>query len=252
MFASKLFLTRLAVYLRETAFHALNRYAYRTGLTAFAFDPEDVDTKAAIAVAVAEATEKLEKKNRELIAEKRKAGDGKVDQAEVDRLESELETTRTQLNDANKQLKAAAKQAETATAALTAEQAHTQKLLVENGLVTALTEAGVKDPTLLKAAAALIREGHKPAIVVDGEARVAKVGDKSLGEFVKAWSLGDEGKAFVAAPGNSGGGAGGSGSGGGKSNPWAKETFSLTEQGRLYTENPAQAKALAAEHGVTL
>lgn len=39
---------------------------------------------------------------------------------------------------------------------------------------------------------------------------------------------------------------------GGISNPFAKETFNLTEQGKLLRENPAQAKELAAAAGVSL
>lgn len=35
-------------------------------------------------------------------------------------------------------------------------------------------------------------------------------------------------------------------------NPFAKDTFNLTEQGKLLTENPAQAKELAAAVGVTI
>ena len=37
-----------------------------------------------------------------------------------------------------------------------------------------------------------------------------------------------------------------------KDNPFAKETFNLTKQGELLKSNPEQAKALAAEAGVTL
>lgn len=43
--------------------------------------------------------------------------------------------------------------------------------------------------------------------------------------------------------------------GGGKppeKNPFKKETFNLTEQGRLLKSNPEQARALAAEAGVTI
>lgn len=39
---------------------------------------------------------------------------------------------------------------------------------------------------------------------------------------------------------------------GGTANPFAKETYNLTEQGRLLKENPAQAKELASAAGVTL
>lgn len=42
------------------------------------------------------------------------------------------------------------------------------------------------------------------------------------------------------------------GSGGSTTNPFAKDTFNLTEQGKLFQENPEQARALAAEAGVTI
>lgn len=35
-------------------------------------------------------------------------------------------------------------------------------------------------------------------------------------------------------------------------NPWAKETFNMTEQGRILKENPEQARALAASVGKTI
>ena len=35
-------------------------------------------------------------------------------------------------------------------------------------------------------------------------------------------------------------------------NPWSKESFNLTEQGKLIKSNPAQAKELAAAAGITL
>ncbi len=42
------------------------------------------------------------------------------------------------------------------------------------------------------------------------------------------------------------------GTGGNGANPFAKETFNLTEQGKLFKENPEQARALAAVAGVTI
>ena len=39
------------------------------------------------------------------------------------------------------------------------------------------------------------------------------------------------------------------GEGGGNTNPFAKETFNLTEQGKLFRENPEQARAMAAAAG---
>lgn len=42
------------------------------------------------------------------------------------------------------------------------------------------------------------------------------------------------------------------GSGGTGKNPFAKDSFNLTEQGKLFKENPAQAKELAAAAGITI
>ncbi len=42
------------------------------------------------------------------------------------------------------------------------------------------------------------------------------------------------------------------GGGGGTVNPFAKDTFNLTEQGRLLRENPAQAREMAAAVGVKI
>ncbi|MCO7174298.1 phage scaffolding protein [[Clostridium] scindens] len=42
------------------------------------------------------------------------------------------------------------------------------------------------------------------------------------------------------------------GKGAATTNPFAKETFNLTEQGRMLKENPAQAQEMAAAAGVTL
>lgn len=44
----------------------------------------------------------------------------------------------------------------------------------------------------------------------------------------------------------------GGGKGGGATNPFAKETYNLTEQGKLLKENPEQARALASAAGVTI
>jgi uncharacterized protein YhaN len=241
----------LKVWVRERAYHALTRYSYRTGLIVCDIDPTDPKFKEAVAAAVAEAKSALEDKNRELIAEVRalKRSKSEIDPKDVERLEAELDTLREQVKTADKQVRDLTKRAETAEQGLAAETAATQKLLIENGLTAELTAAGVTSPTMLKAAAALLRTGQKIEIAQDGETRVAKIGDKTLGDFVKGWAGSDEGKAF--APGNGGGGATG-GTGKGTVNPWAKDTTNVTEQGRIYNQNPTLAKSLAAEAGVTL
>lgn len=254
MLALQIEMLGLKVWLRETLFWSSVRQFRRLGVLAYAVDLEDEDVKSAIQAAVDEAVKGLKENQRQLQADlrKAKAKQGEIDPAELERLETEVDNLRGQLSDANKQLKTATKDAETAKTALTAEQARTQKLVVDNGLAAALTEAGVTNPAMHKAAAALLRTGNKIDILAEGDNHVAKIGDKALGEFVKAWAQGDEGKSFVAAPGHGGGGAGGSGKPPGATNPFAKDTYNLTAQGKLFTENPTLARSMAAEAGVPL
>lgn len=44
----------------------------------------------------------------------------------------------------------------------------------------------------------------------------------------------------------------GGGNGAPTANPFKKESFNLTEQGKMFRENPEQARAMAAEAGVTI
>jgi hypothetical protein len=74
---------------------------------------------------------------------------------------------------------------------------------------------------------------------------------KELKEVLHAFSVTDEGRAYCRVT-SSGGGAPGSSSTRTKNvNPWAKDTFNLTEQGRIFKENPALAAQFKAEAGVT-
>jgi phage I-like protein len=174
---------------------------------------DDNDLQAKIDAAVAAATEGLQAKNRELLGEVKKLKKGgDIDPAEVERLESRIEALEAEKTQLSRQVKDLTRTAETASKALEAESKFTQRLLVENGLAAELAKAGVTNPAHLKAAQAMLKDGVQ--IVADGDVRVAKIGDKALSEFVKEWAAGDEGKHFVQAPANNGGGApGGSGAG---------------------------------------
>jgi hypothetical protein len=217
------------------------------------FDINDPDTKAAFDEAIEKATAPLVAKNRELLTEVKKAKKGaEVDPAELDRVEAELEKAQAQLAEQSKQLKAATTTADKLAKDYAAEQANTARLLINDGLTQALTAAGVTDAKLIKAAAAMIRDEFKPAVTIDGESRVAVIGDKPLAQFVKDWAIGDDGKSFVAAPVNSGGGAAGGKGGTGQVNPFDPTTKNVTEQGKLFLQNPTLARQMAAEHGVTL
>jgi len=172
------------------------------------------EIQAMIDEAVATATEGLKNHNKQLLADlKRNERNGKsVDPAEVERLESALEKAQTDNAALQKQYKELTKNYETTTNALESESKYTRQLLIQNGLTAELSKAGVTNPTHLKAVQAMLKENVQ--IVVEGDARIAKIGDKALSDFVKEWAAGDEGKHFVQAPANSGGGATG-GNGGG-------------------------------------
>jgi hypothetical protein len=172
------------------------------------------EIKAIVDEAVATATEGLKNHNKQLLADlKRNERNGKsVDPAEVERLEAALEKSQADNATLQKQYKDLSKNFEEKSNALDSESKYTRQLLIQNGLTAELSKAGVTNPTHLKAVQAMLKENVQ--IVVEGDARIAKIGDKALSDFVKEWAAGDEGKHFVQAPANSGGGATG-GNGGG-------------------------------------
>jgi hypothetical protein len=95
-------------------------------------------------------------------------------------------------------------------------------LLIDNGLTDALLKAGVK-PEMSKAVKAML--AGQVSLKVEGDKRLAVVGDKALGDFVTEWAQSDEGKHFVAAPANQGGGANGGAQGAGKSKVMARAAY---------------------------
>lgn len=185
------------------------------------------EAKAALAKAIEDATAPLVEKNRELLGELKKARkSAEITPEQLAEVEAERDKLQADLTAANKAVKAATAAAEQATKALQDESGFTQRLLVDNGLVSELTKQGVTDPAYIKAAQALLRSGVQ--IVADGENRIAKVGDKALGDHVKEWAASDEGKRFVTAAANGGGGAGG-----GNGKPVAADVMKLPPTERM-------------------
>ena len=172
------------------------------------------DIQEQIKAAVEEATAGLAAKNKELLAELKEAKKGKqIDPAEVEKLEAKINALETDLGNATKALKDGNKAYESLKANLDAETGFTSKLLLDNGLTDALVKSGVAAPYLPAVKAMLISQAK---IEANGSDRIAKIGDKELGEFVKEWATSDEGKNFISAPANAGGGsAGGASSGSG-------------------------------------
>lgn len=175
------------------------------------------EVQEAITAAVEKATQPLLAKRDELLSEVKTLRKGKqVNPEDIEKLESRIEELTGQLSEAQKAVKTATTDAEKARKALDAAEGFTQRLLVDNGLNEALNKAGVTNPVHLKAVKSML--AGQVQIVADGDNKVAKVGEKSLADYVGEWAKGDEGKHFVAAPNNSGGGANG-GSGGSGSKP---------------------------------
>lgn len=191
------------------------------------FDINDADTKKAVdeavKAAVTEATAGLVAKNQELLGKLKKATkDAQIDPAEYQALQESLSATETKLNEALKTAKTATAQAEKDRKALEGENKYTTKLLIENGLNEAILKAGVK-PEMSKAVKALL--AGQVAIKIEGDKRNPVIGDKSLGDFVDEWAKSDEGKYFVSAPNNQGGGAQGGGTDKGKVKTMGRAAF---------------------------
>lgn len=183
-----------------------------------AYDPKDPADKKIVDKLIADALEEaeteheagiagLKTKNKELIADNRKLKADGPDAAAVERLEAANEKLTADLKTATKELGKVTKLAGDHEAVAKSELAANRKLIVENGLTTELLSNKVPEQFL--PAVTKLLEGQV-TIKVDGENRVAMVGDKSLGDFVKAWSLSDAGKHFVSATVNGGGAAPGS------------------------------------------
>lgn len=181
------------------------------------------ELSAKIAEAVDSATGGLAKKNQELLAELKEARKGKaIDPAELDRLQSKIDSLESDLGLAQKAKKDQDKLLKQAQDALAAESGFTQKLLIDNGLTDALVKAGVANQ-FLPAVKAMF--GSQAKIVAEGDARKALIGDKELTEFVSSWATSDEGKHYIAAPSNGGGGASGGYGGSSGQKVWTRERF---------------------------
>lgn len=206
------------------------------------FDANDTETKAALAKAVKDAVDEavtgLQSKNTELLGKLKKAQkDATIDPADHAALQAELDETQTNLAKALKDAKAATKLADDAKKAFEGESKVAHDLLVNTGLSDALIENGVKKASYLKAAKAML--AGQVVLTADGDKRIAKVGDKALADFVKEWAASDEGKTFVDAAVNSGGGANG-GAGGGAGNA---DMSKMSPEARLQAINTAEAAA---------
>jgi hypothetical protein len=169
------------------------------------------EVQAAIDAAVEAATSGLKTKNQELLDKNKKLMKGQeIDPQTVVDLEAQVDKLQGELSASQKSAKESVKTLETLQGQLKAETGFTQKLLIDNGLTDELVKNGVA-PQFLPAVKAMF--AGQAQIVAEGDTRTAKIGDKSVSDFVKEWAVSDDGKHFVKAPENSGGGSQGSGNG---------------------------------------
>jgi DNA repair exonuclease SbcCD ATPase subunit len=168
---------------------------------------DKIYTQIELEQAIEEATSSLVKKKNELLAELKTARKNAENSIDADKLQDKIESLETERDTLLKQQKENTKALETATKLLESESGFTSKLLLDNGLTDALVKAGIA-PQFLPAAKSLLSTQAK--IIAEGDTRKAVIGDKELSAFVKEWTASDEGKHFVQAPTNGGGGADGS------------------------------------------
>lgn len=163
--------------------------------------------------------DELTKEAKEAKAKLRAASEIKPE--DLTAAEERADKAEARIKELEKTAKDATTAKEKAEKALETESSFTQKLLIQDGLKSALLANGVKDEDFIDSLAAKFASGAK--VVIEGEERKAMLGDKPLGDAIKEWAGTDAGKKFVAAAHNSGGGSGGSGGAGGKS--MAKDAF---------------------------
>jgi hypothetical protein len=136
---------------------------------------------------------------------KAKAKGADIDPEEHARLQQTVEELQSKFDSVTKLSKT---EMEKLTNALKEKDGALQQHLIDGGLSDALAKAKVK-PELMDAAKALLR--GQAAIKAEGGAYQALMGDKPLHDAVTEWASGEQGKHFVLADANSGGGATGGG-----------------------------------------
>jgi hypothetical protein len=202
------------------------------------FTQADIDK--AVKDAIEEATKGLKQNLTDALDEAKEAkrklrSASEIKPEDLTAAEDRADKAEARIKELEKAAKEATTAAEKATKALETESAFTQRLLIQDGLKSALIANGVKDEDFIDSLTAKFMGGA--SVKVDGETRSAMLGDKPLADAIKEWAASDAGKKFVAAPVNGGGGAQGSGGGGGSGGKTmtrsAYNALSQQEQGEL-------------------
>lgn len=197
-------------------------------LTTFGEQKMSIDLNApevqeAIKKAAEEATSGLISKRDELLAEVKKLRKNQeIKPEQLEELENQVETYKAKWTEADKQAKAIAQEADKVKKLYEAESGYTNNLLVENGLNEALVKEGIAKQ-FLPAVKSMLK--GQVQVKIEGNERKAVIGEKALSEYVSEWSKSEEGKHFIAAPANSGGGSNGGGNAGGNVKTMPRSQF---------------------------
>ena len=148
--------------------------------------------------------EALLNKNRELLSELRTAKNKnkEIDPENYSKVLDENDTLKSELSKLKNDLGLKTKDFEKLNGQLLEKDNFLKNLTLENSLNDHLTKVGVK-PEFMNAAKALLKN---QANVSDNN---VLIGDKNIADYMTEWSASD-GKVFIAAPANNGGGATGS------------------------------------------
>lgn len=148
--------------------------------------------------------EALLNKNKELLSELKSARNKnkEIDLDTYYKTIDELESLKSENTKLSTELTKKAKEFDNISNKLNEKESYLKNLTLENSLNEHLSKIGVK-PEYMTAAKALLEKNAK----VD-ESGVL-IGDKNIGDFISEWSNND-GKVFINAPANSGGGSQGS------------------------------------------
>lgn len=182
----------------------------------------------------------LENKNKELLKEKQKAAADAdearelAEEAAADKAREakDVDAIEKRLTDKHNKELARLK------GDLDARDAQLSKMLIDNAIATALTQHNVA-PQFAKAVTAMLKMDAK---IENGE---AMLGDVAINDGITAYFGSDEGKAFVAAPANSGAAAMGSKG----TTITAPDKWNMTTFVNMKADNPEGAKAFAQKHG---
>lgn len=130
-----------------------------------------------------------------------------------------------------------------------AYKSRVEKLVSENEISKAMAEANIA-PHMQKAVRAMFQSQIK--VEYEGDDAIVTIENLPVVDKMKSWAGTDEGKYFVAAPSNGGGGSNPSvdKKTDPKDNPWSKEGFNLTKQTDILLKDPALAAQLKAAAGV--